>query len=899
MKNSLLAIVIAASAALAGNVSQVRLMPLNPEFVEELRAKGELDSVLDVWKSFNQNNILASSPLPAEPIKSGGAIAILVDFDDNKADTTHHPPARYDTLLFSVGKWKTGSMKDFYIENSYDQFYVSGKIAPPPSSGKKWYRLEESYSYWSENYGFSHSGELVLASVQAADSDIDFSQFDNDGPDGIANSGDDDGVVDAVFIIHAGPGYEEGHCGKIWSHASGTYFETNDNAKNGGKIRIERYSIQPEEKCSGDLINMGVFSHEYGHILGIPDLYDYDYDAQGAGRWTLMASGSWNGNGAAPAHFDAWSKLQLGWVQPENILTYKNKAIIPAAEFTPTVYRLWTDGDTTSKQYFLIENRQKLGLFDAGLPGEGLIIYHVDDYKWSNDEQYIPGEGSSYQHYHVAVEQADGLFQLERNANQGDVGDPYPGTTNRREFAGFFPYPTSRDYTEEDSKVAVLSISDNDSVMYANLDVGHHLPYFKLESIRAENSAGNRIEPGEEGFVYLTVTNVWSQGSDVEAELVIDNDFITLNKSKVSLGSFEEGETKSSISNPFTLILSDAAPTYLPVEASLIIRELSTGTEQKLEVSLTFGWPGVLLVNDSDEDNLSESYDKTLNELGVPHEFVPPADIDIISSLLLVPDGNRDSILIWFTGKKAETLDEYEVSLIDSFLESGGKLILSSENLGGEQNSSEFFTNVLHADLVKDTQEEVILTGTPGNPLFGIEDQVAVLPVYTVSKDALSARDGAQEILSYSDSTAGALIIDNDTSKIVYLAFPLEGIGGNPAILLQQKDLLYRFLTWFGYKIGIEEAPQLKSINNSLALLTPAIVKGISAKLDIFLSLTDMVKLNLYDSRGCRVASHRLGLLETGSHRIEIPLSGLPSGVYFITLETSKDIHTKRMVILK
>ncbi len=899
MKAILIAFLFAASGVFGENFFNISPMPLSPEFVEELRAKGELDSVISIWRSFNQNNYLSSKSLPAEPLKSGGAVAILVDFSDNKADTSNHPPAKYDTLLFSVGKMKTGSMKDFYIENSYNLFNVTGKVAPPVAKSKKWYRLSGSYDYWSENYGFSHSGELALAAVQAADADIDFSQFDNDGPDGKPNSGDDDGIVDAVFVIHAGPGYEDNHCGKIWSHASGTSYETNDNAKGGGKIRIERYSIQPEERCNGELIDMGVFAHEYGHILGLPDLYDYDYDASGAGRWTLMASGSWNAGGVSPAHFDAWCKSQLGWVQPTIVTDYKIRAKLPAVEYTPTVYRLWTDGDTTPMQYFLIENRQKTGLFDSYLPGEGLLIYHVDDLRWSNNDQYIPEENPSYLHYHVAVEQADGKFDLEHYTNNGDNNDPFPGMLNRYEFAGFLPYPTTRDYSEEDTKVAVLSISASDSIMYADLDAGRHLPYLRLISVKQQSSGKQRIEPGGSGYIFVTLENKWGTGNNVELELAIDNSYVILTKSKVTLGKVPENDTVSNISNPFELTIAENAPGYLKIDAELVIRETTTGYEQRFTFPLTFGWPGVLIVNDSEDDNLSQIYEKNLEALGIPYEALTSNDLLLLDDVLLSEE-NRDSILIWFTGKKTATLTQEEQVLIEEFTQHAGKLILSSENLGEDLGNSPFYSNVMHAHFENATETENIFTGTSDNPLFKSNEKVSVLVAYSLSKDGISALDGAQEILSYpTDGNAAALTVNNDTTQIVYLAFPLEGVGGNPTMVLTQEELFRRFFDWFGYQIGIREDFQPAPLKTTMTLLTPFIAKDNIALMDISLTSRDRVKLNIYDARGSRISTHSLGLLDNGIHRIEIPVSGIPAGVYFVTLETSKGINTTRMVVLK
>lgn len=871
-------------------------MPLHPDMIEELRATGELKKVAQAWKVFNAQAALHSITMPAEPVTSGSGIAILVDFSDNKADTFHHPPAAYDTLLFSVGLKKTGSMKDFYIENSYGQFEFSGEVSPYPSSGRAWHRLAGSYDYWSEYYGFEHSQELAEEAVKAADPYVDFASFDNDGPDGIPNSGDDDGAIDAVYVVHAGPGYEENHCGRIWSHMSVTYYETNDASANGGKIRLERYSVQPEEHCYGSLINIGVFAHEYGHILGLPDLYDYDYDSRGVGRWSLMAAGSWNGGGASPAHFDAWCKSKLGWVQPVRVTDYKINAELAAVEFTPVVYRLWTDGDTVGRQYFLVENRRKLGLFDAKLPGEGLLVYHVDEAKRNNNNQYIPGEHSAYHHYRVAVEQADGKFDLERNLSSGDPGDPFPGTWRRREFYTHLPYPTSRDYFEEDTRVGVLDITDSDSVIYAHLDVGKNLPYFRLVSIRQWGGDNARIEPGEEGTLVVSIENLWGAADNVEGKLFVNSKAVTVTKPEVSFGAVAEEEVASNASDPFTLALSPEVPGCLETEARLTLRETVTGFEQTFSFALMLGWPGLLVVNDAADEGLSLIYDEVLDNLGVPHEQATAEDLTSLEDMLLA-QGTHDSVLVWFTGQESATLSEAEEDLLEDFLASGGKLVISSQNLGEDRTGSAFYADVLRAEFKTPNQSEIVINGAGNNPIVGEDELVAVSAAYGTSKDGISATGDAFPILLYSHGNAAAIAFENDTYQLAYLAFPFEGLTGNPYMVLSKEVFMGRVLRWFGYDLGIAEQPSRPSVWG-IEILSPVVRAGDAAVMYISLAESRNVELALYDALGRRVSAKSLGFLEQGEHTVGISTTGLTSGVYFVGIKTEKGNWTSRFVLL-
>ena len=213
-------------------------------------------------------------------------------------------------------------------------------------------------------------------------------------------------------------------------------------------------------------MTVGVYAHEMGHmVFGLPDLYDTGNDSYGVGKWSLMAGGSWNGAlGSSPAHPDAWCKIRMGVVSPTVVSNTSSGASIPASEGNATVYKLTSS--TSSQQYVLVENRQQSG-YDASLPGSGLLIYHVDDAVGSNNSQWYPGHTTSG-HYKVAVEQADGLWQLEQKTSQGNSGDPWPGSSNRRAYNASST-PNSLDYSGLDQGISVTNISNSGATMTADL----------------------------------------------------------------------------------------------------------------------------------------------------------------------------------------------------------------------------------------------------------------------------------------------------------------------------------------------------------------------------------------------------------------------------------------------
>ncbi|HLQ65685.1 MAG TPA: M6 family metalloprotease domain-containing protein [Candidatus Limnocylindrales bacterium] len=423
---------------------------------------------------------------------------ILLQFPDWPADTLNHTPAQFADLLFSRGTHPTGSLRDYYNEVSRGAFDVDGIVT-------KWYTAPHDYAYYANGQGgFGaapfNAQQMALDALRLADPDVDFSQFDNDGPDGVPNSGDDDGDVDGIFIVHAGPGGEETASeGDIWSHK----WNLPGGRANVDGISAFAYSTEPERwqitspyETSGDLMSVGVYCHEFGHVLGLPDLYDTSGlpgANEGVGEWDLMASGLYNHmpgqpTGSKPAHLSAWSKMAMGWLEPTWVLRDTLAVSIPPVENTGQAFRLWTNG-VDAGEYFLVENRQPIG-FDAGLVrstreadttgngiAHGLIIYHIDPGIIGNNlaahKMVDIEEGSG-------IEQASGFTGVQNldlqegtfvsqmacegrvivRGNRGDLYDAWPGKGARTSFDAF-SCPNSDSYCGGISQVAIQGITES------------------------------------------------------------------------------------------------------------------------------------------------------------------------------------------------------------------------------------------------------------------------------------------------------------------------------------------------------------------------------------------------------------------------------------------------------
>jgi M6 family metalloprotease-like protein len=255
--------------------------------------------------------------------------------------------------------------------------------------------------------------------MAADNAGVDFTKYDNDGPDGVPNSADDDGRVDHILIIYSGNG--QNHYGRdaiegpgpddnggandygrdlIWPSRVAFNFGTYD-----GK-NVFTATVNPEDPNFD--IPVGVTCHEFGHDLGLPDLYNVSSGASVVGNWAVMDLGNYNTNATGvprPAHMSAWSKMQLGWIEPIVINeTNNNQGVHQVNQTTSQTndsvcYLAEIDGEN---EYYLVENRNKtIGTFDEALPNRGILIWHIDDDMLANiNKVTLP----TYPYYTVILE---------------------------------------------------------------------------------------------------------------------------------------------------------------------------------------------------------------------------------------------------------------------------------------------------------------------------------------------------------------------------------------------------------------------------------------------------------------------------------------------------------------
>ncbi len=368
---------------------------------------------------------------------------------DSATVVANMPRTVMEQRLYGTDPAPPYSIHTYYREISRDRLLVHGTVLD-------WTRVSRNDSaYEGGCNGLCSSGDvrgLIEELVELHDSTLDYGQFDNDGVDGVANSGDDDGFVDAIVMLHpevdgACRSINPGSSNNIWAHRAtyrlwaGRDLATNDTAPNGDTIRIRDYIIQGGQGGDGGCTSdepqaMGVVAHETGHLFGLPDLYNTNSlrNSQGIGHWGLMGSGNWR-LPFSPAHMEAWSRAELGWVTEVLVTRDTTISVNPVATSDTAIVVPIADSD----EYFLLENRQAIGS-DAQLHGPGLLIWHVDSALVA--ARRSTNQVNAFDPEALVLEQADGRGDLQLGGGRGDVSDPFPGSSGNTRF-GFDTNPST------------------------------------------------------------------------------------------------------------------------------------------------------------------------------------------------------------------------------------------------------------------------------------------------------------------------------------------------------------------------------------------------------------------------------------------------------------------------
>lgn len=412
-----------------------------------------------------QSFALSSSSEPVQqPI-----LVLRISFSDQEF---RYSLGAFQQLMFADEGAQVASVAQYYRDNSYQQFNLTPAVESYGSHSDGIIDITLPYAHpnFGSNYG-SPSQNLVRDALQAANAHIDFNQFDSNR-DGQLSPRE----LGVVLMV---AGYENAYGGagasepNIWAHKSEMIGLVLDS------VQLSGYAMFGEQH-QDHLATIGIISHEMAHLLfSLPDLYDRQGDSNGIGRWGLMGLGSWNSHqgasGSSPAHMLAWSKVKAGFIHPQDVEGDAIDFSLSSMTRSDAAMRVWLD-PFRHGEHFLLEYRQQEG-FDRGLPGEGLLISHVDDWVGYGD---VGAQNDVAEHKLVDIEEADGRSDLDSLENRGDRLDVYNDAYGQSYF-GSASLPASLDYHGNSSGVEISQIqvaesaSGNLTLPYAQL--GDNLGY--------------------------------------------------------------------------------------------------------------------------------------------------------------------------------------------------------------------------------------------------------------------------------------------------------------------------------------------------------------------------------------------------------------------------------------
>jgi M6 family metalloprotease-like protein len=371
--------------------------------------------------------------------------ALLVDFPD-QPHTSAQTTTDVASKLFGdgdYGDYPYESLRNYYQRSSYQQLTITGTVLG-------WYRANHDRFYYSAlDYP---AGNLALVKEALAYFDgqgHDFAQYDNDG----------DGVIDGFFIKWTGP--DEGWSSFWWGYQGRLYDASYQIDGKSISRFVWSWYANPDFQQGDDAYHARVDIHETGHLLGLPDYYDYDANQGpdgGLGGLDMMDRNLGDHN--------CFSKMLLDWVTPTVVGSAGSQthAFLPSGDVADCVLAMPGGGTSIFNEYFLVQYRRNDSGNDVDYPSDGLTIWHVDARLSGGDYLY---DNSYTVHKLLRLMEADGREQIESNG-YADAGDFYTAGDS----LGDTTTPSSRRYDGSSTELFVDSIGSAGSSLSARIGIG-------------------------------------------------------------------------------------------------------------------------------------------------------------------------------------------------------------------------------------------------------------------------------------------------------------------------------------------------------------------------------------------------------------------------------------------
>ena len=302
-----------------------------------------------------------------------------------------------DGTTNSYGRF-TGSVRDYFFDNSYETFDPHFDVVGP-------IKIPYSVNYAQQTYQMR---PLLKAALDSANSRVNYNDYDLDN----------DGRVDIFYVIFAGVGSNTGEAPQhVWPHASYLWPTI---SYDGTKLARYACSCELYSHDYNILDGIGTMCHEFSHVLGLPDLYDTNYEEDGQANtpstFEIMDGGGYNNIGRTPAGYSAYDRYSLGFA-PARTITEAGSYSLKALSSYQEIYKI---PSPVNNEFFLLENRQKSGKWDAYIPGHGMLVARVDSTNanvWSGNNV---NDNPNHLYYEI-------LRAGNATDGEGVASDPFPG----------------------------------------------------------------------------------------------------------------------------------------------------------------------------------------------------------------------------------------------------------------------------------------------------------------------------------------------------------------------------------------------------------------------------------------------------------------------------------------
>ncbi|MDD5087233.1 MAG: S8 family serine peptidase [bacterium] len=432
-------------------------------------------------------------------------------------------------------------------------------------------------------------------------------------------------------------------------------------------------------------------------------------------------------------------------------------------------------------------------------------------------------------------------------------------------------------------------------------------PYllFQSAAVLNDTDGDDRLEPGEEGQLVLTIANEagWSTAYNAQMDVTSSDPNIVIGNGFQTFGVIEPGQSANNAGSPVQITISNAVTDAY--WASLNITFSDGGDYPHTETFiLRVGRPATLVVADDAGAGFHSYF-----SAGMMNESAVGYNHDVWSvqndGELMVDDIYEYEYIVWVCGNEgSSTLTASDQTLLANFLGGGGRLLLAGQNIDEDISGTPFYSDYLHAqsDGTAGTQRQ--LAGVDGDPISGGTSLLLVGGSCAgnglVGPSKILPTGGAAAFYNYTQGGTGAVRFENGTYKVAYFAFAIEAACGLSSTT-HYSQILQNTMAWLGAPVSSVEEPGVASGIPSGYALRANYPNPFNPTTTIAFDLPQSVRVTLrvFDIQGREAAVLVNDVMSAGSHELTFDASGLASGVYLAHLQAGDFSATQRMVLLK